>query len=201
MRLGDVEEFDRYARVYDVLVPSAKRSKLRAGLALADRPVDRVLDVGGGPGRAAQTLDADLRVVVDPAVGMLQQARTHGLETVCGDGSRLPVQSASVDAVVVSDALHHIADQRATLREAHRVLRPGGVLVVREFDPTTLHGRTLETVEHLWGFQSAFTSPAALCADLDEVGLDATILDESFGYTVAGVRPTENGSSKAGESE
>ncbi|WP_302081019.1 class I SAM-dependent methyltransferase [Salinibaculum rarum] len=201
MAVGDVSTFDRFARVYDLLMPAARRSKLQAGLALAERPVERVVDVGGGPGRAVRAIDADCRVVADPARGMLAQAQTHGLGAVQGDGSRLPIRNSVVDAVIVSDALHHIADQRGVLEEARRVLRPGGVLVVREFDPTTLRGRALVAAERVWGFDSTFYSPDALRADVDAVGLDGQVVEHGFGYTVAGVARTENGNPKAEESE
>jgi demethylmenaquinone methyltransferase/2-methoxy-6-polyprenyl-1,4-benzoquinol methylase len=194
MAVGDVATFDRFARVYDVVMPSARRAKLDAGLALADRPIERLVDVGGGPGRAARATDAPERIVVDPARGMLGRARTHGMEAVRGDGSRLPVRDSAVDAVVVSDALHHIADQRGVLQEARRVLRPGGVLVIREFDPTTFRGRALVAAERVWGFDSTFTSPDALSADVAAVGLDATVVERGFGYTVAGVRQETNNS-------
>jgi ubiquinone/menaquinone biosynthesis C-methylase UbiE len=201
MAVGDVATFDRFARVYDLLMPAAKRETLRAALERAQRPVERVLDVGGGPGRAARAVEADYRIVIDPAQGMLRRARDHGIEGVRGDGSRLPVRSESVDAVVISDALHHIADQRGVLQEAKRVLRPGGVLVIREFDPTTIRGRALLAAERVWGFDSTFSSPRALRADVAAVGLDGQIVERGFGYTVVGVRRRENGNSKVDEFE
>jgi demethylmenaquinone methyltransferase/2-methoxy-6-polyprenyl-1,4-benzoquinol methylase len=200
MAIGDVATFDRFARAYDFLMPSARRKKLDAALARAERPIERLLDVGGGPGRAARATDADCRVVVDPARGMLGRAQAHGIEAVRGDGSRLPVRNGSVDAIVISDALHHIADQRGVLQEAQRVLRPGGVLVIREFDPTTLRGRALVAAESVWGFDSTFASPDALRADIDAVGLKGQIIERGFGYTVVGIRQATNGNSKADES-
>lgn len=199
MAVGDVATFDRFARVYDMMMPSARQSKLDAALARARRPVQRVLDVGGGPGRAARAIEASCRIVVDPAQGMLRQARAHDMQAVAGDGSRLPVRDESVDAIVVSDALHHIADQRGVLQEATRVLRPGGVLVIREFDPTTVRGRALVAAERLWGFDSTFTSPDALYADVEAVGLEPTVVERGFGYTVAGVNGDASGTAKGDE--
>lgn len=201
MGVGDVATFDRFARVYDRLMPAANRPKLQAGIDCAERPIECVVDIGGGPGRAVRALDAACRVVVDPARGMLSRAQNHGIGAVQGDGSRLPVGTSSVDAVVISDALHHIADQRGTLQEAARVLRPGGVLVVREFDPTTLRGRGLVAAERLWGFDSVFYNPPALRAEIDTVGLDGRIVERGFGYTVVGVARRENGNSKSEESK
>lgn len=187
--------FDRLARPYDLLMPSADRERLARGLDGAERPVERVLDVGGGPGRALRKVDAPLRAVVDPAGGMVRRARGHGLGAVRGDGTRMPVRTASVDAVLVTDALHHVGDQRALLAETTRVLRPGGILVVREFDPTTARGRVLVAVERLVGFDSVFRPPDRLASMVADAGLVPSVRERGFGYTVTG--RAENGSSKS----
>ncbi|OYR45633.1 methyltransferase type 11, partial [Halorubrum sp. Ea8] len=49
--LGDVRFFDRVAPLYDRVMPPANGEALAAGLAHATRPIDRLLDVGGGSGR------------------------------------------------------------------------------------------------------------------------------------------------------
>jgi ubiquinone/menaquinone biosynthesis C-methylase UbiE len=188
----DVSLFDRFAPLYDLFMPSADAGTLERGLALAERDVDRVLDVAGGTGRAVSALAAPTRVVVDAAPGMLRQAAGAGLGAVVGDAGGLPIRPASVDAVVVVDALHHVGTQQAALEEARRVLRPGGVLVVREFDPTTLRGRGLVAAERLVGFDSQFHDPDALAEMADGAGLRATIVERGFGYTMAGVRPTDD---------
>lgn len=196
--MHDVRYFEWFAPVYDLLVPSADRGDLAAGLAAAERPVEDVLDLAGGTGRAARALAEDTpetsgknAVVVDASHRMLAQARGHDLPAVQGDAGQLPLGANSVDAVVITDALHHVSDRRASLSEAARVLKPGGVLVVRDFDPTTLRGRLLVAGEHAFGLHSSFYSPAELAARIDDVGLDARVLEEGFGYTVVGVAPTD----------
>lgn len=189
--VGDISTFDRFARVYDLAMPGAKASALERGLDHAQRPVERLLDVGGGSGRASQAIDAPHRVVVDPAAGMVRQARHNGLDALRGDGARLPVADGTVDAVLIVDALHHVQEQRAVLAESYRVLRDGGVLVVREFDPTTLRGRGLVAAETLVGFDSTFHPPERLASWIDEAGFDPVMVDSGFGYTVAGLVESE----------
>lgn len=189
---GDVRFFDRIAPLYDLVMPAANREALAAGVERAERTVDRVLDVGGGSGRAAQAVPTEDRIVVDRSRGMLRRARNRDLGAVQGDAAQLPLPAASVDAVVIVDALHHFPDQTGALSEAARVLRPGGVLVIREFDPSHPLGTLLVAGEKAFRMQSTFTEPDSLAAEVSAAGLDATVVDRGFGYTVAGVAPTES---------
>ena len=75
----DVAAFDVFAPVYDRLMWSADETALRKGLSCAERDVERCVEVGGGSGRAAQSVDA---AVLDPARGMVERARGRGLETI-----------------------------------------------------------------------------------------------------------------------
>ncbi|MFC5279119.1 class I SAM-dependent methyltransferase [Halorubrum rubrum] len=191
--LGDVRFFDRIAPLYDLVMPPANGAALAAGFDRAERPIDRLVDVGGGSGRAAAALTGPEITVVDASAGMLRRARgTRGLSAITGDAGRLPFRDGSVDAVMVVDAFHHLPDRGAALREVARVLAPGGVLVVREFDPTHPLGRLLVAGEHAIGMGSRFSTPDALAADMAAVGLDPAVVDRGFGYTVSGVRVGED---------
>ena len=186
MDAGDVRYFEWFSPLYDLFMPAADSTRFERGFELADRPIERILDVGGGTGRAVRSVGAPERLVADPAAGMLSQAREHGLEVVRAEGARLPFDDASVDAVLVVDALHHISDQLGVLTEAYRILRPGGVIIVSEFDPSTLRGRLLVAGERLVGFDSTFHTPATLRDAMARSGFDATITEQGFGYTVVG---------------
>ena len=49
---------------------------------------------------------------------------------VVGDVTRLPFEDASFDKMILSEVLEHLPDDTAALREARRVLKPGGVLAI-----------------------------------------------------------------------
>ena len=84
MAPGDLPYFDRMAPVYDLFMPAADAETFAAAFDRADRPIERVLDVGGGTGRAARAIDAPRRVVFDASAEMLARVPEE-IETVRGD--------------------------------------------------------------------------------------------------------------------
>lgn len=112
------------------------------------RPGERVLDLACGPAnQLAQLalLNPDARFVgLDASPNMLQRARetlghsrAPNVELVRGDMTHLQgFDDATMDAVVCTMSLHHLADQaalRTTLRETRRVLKPGGGIYLVDF--------------------------------------------------------------------
>jgi ubiquinone/menaquinone biosynthesis C-methylase UbiE len=164
----------------------------------------RMLDVGTGPGHIPLLVCErvpDARVVaIDLARHMLAHAERHRaasphgarVELRLADAKRLDFEDASFDAVFSNTILHHIPDPRPFLAEARRVLRPGGVLLIRDlYRPETperalelaaLHaaGATPEQRELLRASLCAALTPAELRAVADRAGLgDAQIVIDS----------------------
>lgn len=100
---------------------------------LKPAPLD-VLDVGGGPGTYALWLQdrGDRVQLVDPVALHVDQARALSLRAELGDARQLLQPDRSVDVVLLMGPLYHLleAGERCqALAEAHRVLRPGGLLI------------------------------------------------------------------------
>ena len=109
-------------------------------------PASHVLEVGAGSGffsvEVARTLSQGKLQLLDLQIEMLKKAqrklRANGLSNVAGtlaDASALSFKEASFDQVFLVTVLGEIRDQRGFLKEAHRVLKQGGILSVTEHFP------------------------------------------------------------------
>ncbi len=156
----------------------------------AVRPVQSggsVLDLGAGTGIAAAhayRYRRDLRyVAVDPAEGMLRYV-PDPIETVCAGAEALPFASASFDALLLCEALHHFNDPDAAFIEIARVLKADGVLFIYEFDPSTLPGRLLSRSEKLLGEPGHFYPSEMLVNTLETHGFNITAQQTGWRYTL-----------------
>jgi ubiquinone/menaquinone biosynthesis C-methylase UbiE len=146
------KEFDRWSWRYDwdLLQPLFFRPSHRMMLETLGQADLRILDIGCGTGKFAVRALTDLPNAqvwgLDLSGGMLQRARTRAqdfggrLHLVQGDSERLPFADDSFDAVTCSHSFHHYPRQERVLAEMHRVLRPGGQLLLVDGDRDRLWG-------------------------------------------------------------
>jgi demethylmenaquinone methyltransferase / 2-methoxy-6-polyprenyl-1,4-benzoquinol methylase len=189
-----------YDRIERVLAfgsgPWYRRMALqRAGLAEGAQ----VLDVGIGTGlvaREALTLigPQGSLIGVDPSAGMMSEAHLPGVQLLEGRAEALPRPDASCSFLSMGYALRHIDDVSAAFAEFHRVLQPGGrVLVLEISKPASRWGTGLlkaymrvlvpliarvvsrqRDTAHLWTYYwdtiEACIPPAAIVAALQAAG-------------------------------
>jgi ubiquinone/menaquinone biosynthesis C-methylase UbiE len=127
-------------------------------------PVAEYLDIGCSEGglttelgamfAAAKIRGCDVRTAVAPV----------GFEFRKACAEKLPYRTAQFEAVSFVMTLHHVRDITKALAEAWRVLKPGGILVVREHDcPDEYFGQYLDIVHYVYatvGGEILFDDPA-----------------------------------------
>ena len=125
--------YDGYADWYDAEFATAdiSREPRAAALRLLGEGPGRLLDVGCGTGtHTAAFADHGWDTVgVDVSADQLRLARERGVEVVQTDAADLPFGDAEFDAVVSLWTHTDVDDFQGLVREAARVLRPGGPFV------------------------------------------------------------------------
>jgi SAM-dependent methyltransferase len=101
-----------------------------------------ILDVGCGCGKALPLLDAkfkpDVLVGVDLDPTAIQRASVEAarcrcrVELMVGRATMLEASTASFDMIFCHQTVHHVTDPESAIQEFHRVLKPGGVLLLSE---------------------------------------------------------------------
>jgi len=171
-----IDHFGFLAPFYDRVIPPSDLNRLRERLRLPT--AGRLLDAGGGTGRVSSQLRhlVDEVIISDPSALMLKQAQLKGkLQPAQAHAERLPFPDGSFDRVVVVDALHHFANQRAAVGDLLRVLKPGGRLLIEEPDIHRLIVKFVALGEKLALMRSHFISAEQLRDMVAAQGYSAVI--------------------------
>jgi ubiquinone/menaquinone biosynthesis C-methylase UbiE len=163
--------FNRMADAYEARPPYP--TALVDALAALTVPQGRIGDVGAGIGHLALPLSARGFAVtaIEPAAAMLDSLRRRALargevvSTVAATAEAMPLPAASLDLVVVADALHFLDAELAGV-EIARVLAPQGTLAVvsSEWSDTPFMHSVVRIME-----QSAPRRPRATAAAANQL--------------------------------
>jgi ubiquinone/menaquinone biosynthesis C-methylase UbiE/DNA-binding transcriptional ArsR family regulator len=167
-------EWDRIRKLHvaDASVEEAIRS------ALGDKPFRSLLDLGTGTGRMLELFGAEIErgLGLDLSLDMLLLARDRleraGLKHCSvrqGDIYDLPLGNDSFDVVILHQVLHFLDDGARAIREAARVLRPGGRLLVVDFAPHELEFLREQHAHRRLGFAPETVTQWMTASGLDPV--------------------------------
>lgn len=142
---------DRYDLMNDLMSAGVHRIwKDMTAARLNPQPGEVIVDCAGGTGDISSRLAKlarkakarrggdDARImVIDYNAEMVMKGRARGLESeiawCVGDAQRLPLPDQSADAYVIAFGIRNVTDIPTALREARRVLKPGGRFLCLEF--------------------------------------------------------------------
>ncbi len=149
---------------------------------LGPKPILNLLDLGTGTGRMLQLLAprATRAVGLDASHAMLSVARANlersGLPRVelrQGDIYAPPFPRNAFDLIVIHQVLHYLEDPARAIREAGRLVAPGGRILVVDFAPHSLEFLRKSQAHRRLGF-----APDQVSSWLEEAGLDCTMQHE-----------------------
>ncbi|MCG5536779.1 bifunctional demethylmenaquinone methyltransferase/2-methoxy-6-polyprenyl-1,4-benzoquinol methylase UbiE [Ectothiorhodospira mobilis] len=137
--------YDRLNRILSFGIDQRwRRNACQATLQAHGRPVRHLVDVATGTGdlilcwrEAGRATGTPIQQItgVDPAQGMLELARrkVKNAQFIEAPATRLPLEDEAADMVSISYGIRNVLDVDGALREFHRVLEPGGHLLILEF--------------------------------------------------------------------
>lgn len=105
----------------------------------------------------------------------LDRAILGGIDWVAGAAEKIPLADRTADAVTIAFGLRNVTDMDAVLKEAHRVMKPGGRFLCLEFSRCTLPG-----IDKLYEFYSFHVLP--------QIGRAVTGDEAAYRYLVESIR-------------
>lgn len=160
--------FDYLAPIYDLLdklSPRLPRSREKIIEKIDLERGDKILDVGGGTGKLLEGIREkrpDFGLYLLDESKRMMKGSSFSRNKVLGKACSLPFDPAFFDLVICVDALHHFEKKKESLREMDRVLRPGGDIIILEFDPKSPLTWFILIGERVFGEPSSFYGPERL---------------------------------------
>ncbi len=131
---------------------------------------DRGLEIGVGTGKFAVPLG--IKLGIEPSEKMGELAREKGIKVIPGVAENLPFEDGQFDFVLMVTTICFLDDTQEALREAHRVLKKEGHIVIGFVDKDTSLGKIYQEQQERNPFyeQASFFSTENLVAELEKAG-------------------------------
>ncbi|WP_440955414.1 class I SAM-dependent methyltransferase [Methanosarcina sp. Mfa9] len=164
------DAFEKHASEYDAWYdkykPAYESELLALKQFLPSHPEKlRALEIGVGTGRFASPLG--IGYGIEPSEAMALLAKGRGIEVVRGIAEALPFKNQTLDLILIVTSISFFTDPAQGLREAARVLKPGGQIVIGMLDRESPLGQYYVEKQK----ESSFSSGARFLSAVEVSGL------------------------------
>ena len=142
--MESIEAFNKYAKEYDEwfdLNENIYKSEINA-LKMFIPESGEGLEVGVGTGRFASVLG--IKIGVEPAKSMAEIARKRGIKVYEKEAQNLPFSDSTFDFILFVTTICFLKEPILAIKEAKRVLKPGGSIIIGIIDKNSFLGKLYE---------------------------------------------------------
>ena len=139
------EPFETHAQEYDAWFdkyPLVFKSEVEALREMLPAGLSHGIEVGLGTGRFSEALG--IKEGIEPVESMRRMAIERGIETMTGYAEKLPYKDLHFDFVLMAGCISYFADVNTAFKEANRVLKKEGRLIVGFIEKNSIIGRFYE---------------------------------------------------------
>lgn len=179
------DDFRWIAKIYDrIIKPKDDISWQRYICNLRSNHL--LLDVGGGTGRVAESLDAcfDKIIIYDVSLPMLEETKKKNkkISCICGKVEQMALEKNKFDAIIMVDTLHHVENHKKAIQSILDILNSGGIFILEEPDIRRFPVKIIAIMEKLLFMRSHFLPPDVIEAWIDKNLFTVQIIEEEFNY-------------------
>lgn len=191
--MSGIEQFEKHATKYEDWFernPYAYESELQAiKLQLPEK--GEGIEIGVGSGRFAGPLG--IKMGIEPSPEMRKIAEKRGVETVDGVAENLPFEDAQFDFALMVTTICFLDNIETALKEAHRILKPGGSLIIGFVDKNSPIGKLYQEHKNESTFyqEAAFYSVDEVISCLQEAGFGNFSMTQTLSHNLADIKSVE----------
>lgn len=196
--MAKVKPFEKYTSEYEKWFRENQLvyiSELNAIMRVLPR-TGKGLEIGVGTGRFAAPFGIDLGL--EPSTRMLKIARRNGIRVIKGIAEELPFKSNRFDFALMVTTICFLDDIKSAFREARRILKPGGRLIIGFIDRDSSLGKLYEKNKENSEFYkfATFCSVTEIIVHLTKIGFGHFKFCQTVFHPLnnnRGIEPVENG--------
>ena len=178
-----IEPFENYSDAYDDWFEknsAAYSAELKVVRQLLPRGIAKGLEIGVGTGKFAAPLG--IKVGVEPSPQMAAKSKQLGIDVHSGVAENLPFEAEQFDFALMVTTICFVDDVVQSFREALRVLKPGGAIIVAYVDKASELGQKYLANRSKSKFyqQATFFSTTVILDYLKQAGFGATHVKQTL---------------------